>query len=59
MRQLHLSSGEGVIVWLLAVIIAVIVATVGAEAGSKYNVVASLNNFSRVPVDEGSRAPPA
>jgi len=35
-------------------VIAIIVAVVGAIAGSKYNVLGTLNSFPRIPVDEGS-----
>jgi hypothetical protein len=45
---------QGVAVWLWAVVIAVIVAILGAVAGSKYNVLANLNSFPRIPVNEGT-----
>ena len=45
---------QGVAVWLWAVVIAVVVAVLGAIAGSKYNVLGTLNSFPRLPVDEGS-----
>jgi hypothetical protein len=45
---------QGVMVWLWALIIAIVVAIVGAAAGAKYNVLASLNSFPRLPIDEGT-----
>jgi hypothetical protein len=45
---------QGVAVWLWAVVVAIVVAIVTAIAGSKYNVLSSLNSFPRIPVDEGS-----
>jgi hypothetical protein len=45
---------QGVAVWLWAVVIAVVVAILGAVAGSKYNVLANLNSFPRIPVNEGT-----
>jgi hypothetical protein len=45
---------QGVAVWLWAVVVAIVVAIVTAIAGSKYNVLSTLNSFPRVPVDEGS-----
>lgn len=45
---------QGLAVWLWALLIAVLVAVVGAIAGSKYNVLANLNSFPRIPVGEGS-----
>ncbi len=45
---------QGVAVWLWALLIAVVVAVLGAVAGSKYDVLAQLNSFPRIPVNEGS-----
>ena len=45
---------QGVAVWLWAVVIAILVAILGAVAGSKYNVLANLNSFPRIPVQEGT-----
>jgi hypothetical protein len=45
---------QGVAVWLWAVVIAIVVAVLGAVAGSKYNILGTLNSFPRLPVDEGS-----
>ena len=44
---------QGIAVWVWALLIAVVVAAAGAVAGSKYNVLASLNSFPRIPVGEG------
>ncbi|GAA5141537.1 hypothetical protein GCM10023340_03420 [Nocardioides marinquilinus] len=44
---------QGLAVWIWAVAIAVVVAIVGAIAGSKYDVLANLNSFPRLPVNEG------
>ena len=44
---------QGVAVWAWALFFAVVVAVVGAVAGSRYNVLASLNSFPRIPVGEG------
>ena len=45
---------QGLAVWLWAILIALVVGIVGAVAGSKYNILAKLNTFPRLPVDEGS-----
>jgi hypothetical protein len=45
---------QGVAVWVWAVVIAVVVALIGLAAGSKYNVLANLNAFPRLPVGEGT-----
>jgi hypothetical protein len=44
---------QGLMVWLWAVLIAILVAVAGVVGGSKYNVLAQLNAFPRIPVDEG------
>jgi len=44
---------QGVAVWLWAVLIAVVVAVLGLIAGDKYDVLAKLNSFPRIPVHEG------
>ena len=44
---------QGVGVWLWAVIMAVVVAVLGAVAGSQFNLLANLNGFPRIPVNEG------
>ncbi|WP_382310133.1 hypothetical protein [Herbiconiux sp. UC225_62] len=45
---------QGLAVWLWAVAVAVVVAIIAAIAGSQFNVLASMNGFPRIPVDEGS-----
>jgi hypothetical protein len=45
---------QGLAVWLWAVVIAVVVAIVGALAGSQFNVLANLNSFPRIPINEGA-----
>src|SRR3954452_13713958 len=45
---------QGFAVWLWALVIAVVVAILGAVAGSKYNILAQLNSFPRIPVSEGT-----
>lgn len=44
---------QGIAVWLWAVVIAVIVAVVGTLLGSKLDVLARLDGFPRIPVNEG------
>lgn len=44
---------QGVAVWLWALIIAVLAAILGAVAGSQFNILANLNTFPRIPVNEG------
>lgn len=45
---------QGIAVWLWAVIIAVIIAGIGLIFGSRYNILANLNSFPRIPLNEGS-----
>ena len=45
---------QGIAVWLWAVVIAIVVAVLGAVAGSKFDVLAKLNSFPRIPVNEGT-----
>jgi len=45
---------QGLAVWLWAVVIAVVVAIIAAIAGSQFNVLANLDSFPRIPLDEGS-----
>jgi hypothetical protein len=45
---------QGVAVWIWAVVIALVAAAAVAVAGTKYNVLGTLNSFPRIPVDEGS-----
>ncbi|RWZ51540.1 hypothetical protein ELQ90_05360 [Labedella phragmitis] len=44
---------QGLAVWLWALIIAVILAIVSVIAGSQWNILANLNSFPRLPVNEG------
>lgn len=44
---------QGFAVWLWALLMAALVAVLGAVAGSRYNVLANLNSFPRIPVGEG------
>jgi hypothetical protein len=44
---------QGLAVWLWAVLIAVIVAIVTAVAGDRFDVLAELNSFPRIPLSEG------
>ena len=39
--------------WVWAVVVAILVAILGAIAGSKYNILAQLNSFPRIPLNEG------
>jgi hypothetical protein len=45
---------QGLAVWLWAVVIAIVLAVVGAIAGDQFNVLANLNGFPRLPINEGS-----
>jgi hypothetical protein len=44
---------QGLGVWLWALIIAVVVAILGAVAGQQFNLLANVNGFPRIPVNEG------
>jgi hypothetical protein len=45
---------QGLGVWLWAVIIAILVAVAGWLAGARFDVLAQLNSFPRLPVNEGT-----
>jgi amino acid transporter len=45
---------QGLAVWLWSIVIAIVVAIIVAIVGSQYNVLANLNSFPRIPIDEGS-----
>lgn len=47
---------QGVAVWLWALIIAVVLAIVSVIAGSQFDVLADLNSFPRIPLNEGDLA---
>ncbi|PNI08935.1 hypothetical protein CXX84_10205 [Arthrobacter sp. AFG7.2] len=44
---------QGVMVWIWALIVAVLVAILGLVFGQQFNVLANLNSFPRIPVNEG------
>jgi hypothetical protein len=45
---------QGLAVWIWAIIIAIVVAILGAIAGSQFDLMANLNAFPRIPVNEGT-----
>lgn len=45
---------QGIAVWIWAIVIAIVVAIIGAIAGSQYNILANVNAFPRIPIDEGT-----
>jgi hypothetical protein len=44
---------QGLAVWLWAVVIAIVVAVIAAIAGSQFNILANVNAFPRLPLNEG------
>jgi hypothetical protein len=44
---------QGLMVWIWALIIAVLVSILGLVFGQQFNVLASLNSFPRIPINEG------
>ncbi len=44
---------QGIAVWVWALIIAVVVAILAAVAGNQFNILAQLNSFPRIPLNEG------
>ncbi|WP_370634407.1 TIGR04086 family membrane protein [Actinotalea sp. Marseille-Q4924] len=44
---------QGIAVWLWALVIAIAVAVLGLVAGAEFNVLADMNAFPRIPVNEG------
>ena len=44
---------QGMMVWAWALIAAVVVALLGLIAGQQFNVLATLNSFPRIPINEG------
>ncbi|MCU1547913.1 MAG: hypothetical protein JWO29_864 [Arthrobacter sp.] len=44
---------QGFMVWVWALIAAVVVALLGLIAGPQFNILANLNSFPRIPVNEG------
>jgi hypothetical protein len=45
---------QGLAVWLWAIVIAIIFAIIGGIAGANLNVLANLNSFPRIPINEGN-----
>ena len=45
---------QGLGVWLWAIIVAIVVAVIGVIAGSRFDILARLNGFPRIPVNEGT-----
>ncbi|WP_461164299.1 YrzE family protein [Arthrobacter sp. R4-81] len=53
-RMARFNGGkQGLMVWFWAVIVAVLVALLGMIAGERFNILANLNSFPRIPVNEG------
>ncbi len=44
---------QGLMVWFWAIIVAVLVALLGLFAGPRFNILATVNSFPRIPVNEG------
>ncbi|MGK3958862.1 TIGR04086 family membrane protein [Arthrobacter sp. R4] len=44
---------QGFMVWIWALIAAVVIAILGLVAGQQFNVLANLNTFPRIPINEG------
>lgn len=44
---------QGFMVWIWALIAAIVVAVLGMVAGQRFNILANLNSFPRIPVNEG------
>ncbi|HJW00748.1 MAG TPA: hypothetical protein VJ617_16770 [Arthrobacter sp.] len=44
---------QGFMVWIWALIAAVVIAILGLVAGQQFNVLANLNSFPRIPINEG------
>ena len=44
---------QGFMVWVWALIAAVVIAVLAVVAGQQYNILAQLNSFPRIPVNEG------
>lgn len=47
---------QGVAVWLWAIVIAIVVAILAGIAGTQFNILADLNGFPRIPINEGDLA---
>jgi hypothetical protein len=44
---------QGLMVWIWALIVAVLVSILGLVFGQQFNVLANLNSFPRIPINEG------
>lgn len=44
---------QGVMVWIWAVVIAVVIAVIAAIAGHQYDILGTINDFPRIPVQGG------
>lgn len=44
---------QGLMVWIWALVAAIVVAILGLVAGQQFNVLANLNSFPRIPINEG------
>ncbi|WP_045731773.1 TIGR04086 family membrane protein [Pseudarthrobacter chlorophenolicus] len=44
---------QGLMVWVWALIAAIVIAILGLVAGQQFNVLANLNSFPRIPINEG------
>ncbi|MDQ2850670.1 MAG: hypothetical protein M3Y49_08035 [Actinomycetota bacterium] len=45
---------QGIAVWVWALVIVIVLAALAVIGGQKYNVLATLNAFPRIPVNEGT-----
>jgi hypothetical protein len=45
---------QGIAVWVWALLIAAVVAALGAVTGDRFDILARLNSFPRIPVSEGA-----
>jgi amino acid transporter len=45
---------QGLAVWLWAIVIAIVFAIIAGIAGSNLNILANLNSFPRIPINEGT-----
>ncbi|WP_166875930.1 hypothetical protein [Salinibacterium sp. ZJ450] len=45
---------QGIAVWVWALVIAILVAILGVVAGSQFDVLANMNVFPRLPINEGT-----
>jgi hypothetical protein len=53
MARFH-GARQGLGVWLWAVVIGLVLAAIGLIAGTQFDVLARLNGFPRIPVDQGT-----